>query len=210
MDFDFSSMAHRVIDGLKVGDAVSILIAIGYALVAFGSTWLAAKSIKGCAKCSYRGAKWMITPRQNSEMANSILSKLQEARMDGTSLRADPVYMYCSYVDVTRPFSEIRVGGNDVSQFLTRNERKQIYTAAYAIRKELYRTKAERGLREAREKAMAALAPCAAKSTPTNEVKWEAEAKVGAKVTKADHSKDVQARNLCMCGSCVSQRNRAS
>ena len=93
MDFDFSSMAHRVIDGLKVGDAVSILIAIGYALVAFGSTWLAAKSIKGCAKCTYRGAKWMITPRQDSEMARMILSKLQGAQISGSSLTADPVYM---------------------------------------------------------------------------------------------------------------------
>lgn len=210
--YDFNQLAHRVIDGLVIGDKISILIAIGYVLVAFGSTWLLAKSAKAGSKAAYRGAKWMLTPREDSELAKSIEARFQSGDVrvtnDGKVLATGKVRYYCdSNVPFRRQtFTTIYVNDTNVTHLLSRRERKKLYKMAYALRKETVKQNAESARKCAEAEAISFLNPPAkkmeCKDATSRLLKAEqAAAPVPAPAKNAD--------GLCQCATCVESRKVA-
>lgn len=125
-DLDLVEMSHRVLDGLRDGNREAILVATVYALVAFGTTWLSWKMAKTGTKFAYRGAKWLITPREYSELYRNLVNSAygEDAKVSRNALRVKDLLL--DGVQGPGSSMDIFIGGVDISDLLTRGERRSL------------------------------------------------------------------------------------
>lgn len=145
-----TNIAHKTVDGVAVGDVPSILMAIGYVLVAMGMSWLWFKATKTTVRNSYKGAKWLVTPTPMSDLGRDILCAINggaKCRLDNyNNLMVGNCVECRSCESPWKKVTDIRVVNkgsvvSSVDEVLSRRESKKIKKQATKVRTKLLQDK---------------------------------------------------------------------
>ncbi len=172
---DMHQLLETVTDLFTKRDFGSLAIVVGLALGSYLALTLVNKvaipAVKGTAKLGWRGAKWAVTSQPPSELAQTLLAKLERTdgyMLNATDIQVGEVVFWCP-ANSTK-FTEVRVGSGqdnrDVTTLLSRKDRRRVIRAAYKTRTQIQ----ERDAKANVDKYLAVLKP--AECSPPKEAKY--------------------------------------